>query len=456
MAVCGHKLKKLQKQIRVCGIKGLSLHPQTQGQIPEWTNGADCKSAGFRLRWFESIFAHIHDLKGVLGFFLHLLFFIPSMRSFVLQVLMLSLSLSALAQPDLVSKSQKANADTRVSTPFEPVFTILCQNPITSVKDQHRSGTCWDYATLAFFESEILRKSGRSFDLCEMFVANKDYMDCATHYVRMHGLSELTQGGSADDVLDVLRNHGICPEEAMPAPGSLVGDTLANFDSFFPLYETLVRRMVPARSKHPVRGWQDSVQHVIDSHLGTCPDQFTYQGKTYTPRSFADQLGLDWDDYVSLTSFTHHPYHRWFVIESPYKWRLKPSYNLPLDTLVQILDQALEAGYCVAWGGDVSGDFSYRGIGDLSRDVQPTPQVRQALFDNWTFTYDHVMLIYGIAKDQTGKRYYLVKNSWGSRAGYGGSWYLSEDYIRLYTTYLFLNRQALSPQLRNLLTSHSF
>ena len=258
-----------------------------------------------------------------------------------------------------------------------PQFTILQTNPITSIKNQHRSGTCWDFATLGFFEAEVLRKTGRTLDLCEMFVVNKDYMDNATHYVRMHGNSELTQGGSADDVLEVLRTHGICPEEAMPAPGSLVGDTLANFDEFIPVLEEAVRAAIVKEVKHPVAAWRERVQAVIDRYVGACPSSFTYEGKTYTPQTFAESLGLNWDDYVSLTSYTHHPFERWFVIESPYKWRLKPSFNLPIAELMDVLDKALEQGYCVAWGGDVSGNFTRTGLARLPEGTEPTQTLRQ-------------------------------------------------------------------------------
>ena len=343
-------------------------------------------------------------------------------------------------------------------------FTVIKQLPITSVKNQYRSGTCWDYGTLGFIESEILRKTGKTFDLCEMFVVNKDYMDCATHYVRMHGYSQISEGGSCDDVLEVIRQHGICPEEAMPAPGSLTGDPLANFEVFFPEFEKMVSSIIRetsdlnritesgetlALANQPRAHWQDSVQAVIEKYVGRCPDSFVYEGKTYTPKSFAESLGLDLDEYVSLTSYTHHPFNKWFVIEAPYKWRLKPSYNIPIEQLMDVLDEALDAGYTVAWGGDVSGNFLRReGIAMLPDGVVPTQQMRQEQWDDWRFTYDHVMLIYGKAVDEQGKPYYLVKNSWGNYGPYQGTWYMSRDYMTLNTTYLFLNRNALPKTLR--------
>ncbi|MBO7562734.1 MAG: aminopeptidase [Bacteroidales bacterium] len=356
------------------------------------------------------------------------------MRRLITAALLL-VSASASAQENLIAGASNTEA--------RKTFKVLKENPITSVKNQYRSGTCWDFATLGFFESEILRKTGKTYDLCEMFVVSKDYLDCATHYVRMHGYSQISEGGSCEDVLEVIRNYGICPEDAMPAPGSLTGDSLANFKVFFPELESKVRSFVRYSSKEPLPGWRDSVQAVIEKYVGKCPETFEYEGKTYTPKSFAESLGLDLNDYVSLTSFTHHPFNQWFVIESPYKWRLRPSYNIPIDELMDVLDKALDKGYTVAWGGDVSGDFSRKGLADLPDGVIPTQELRQEQWDDWRFTYDHVMLIYGKAIDEKGKPFYLVKNSWGKSGYYSGIWYMSRDYIALNTTYIFLNRNAL-------------
>ena len=351
------------------------------------------------------------------------------------------LAATAMAQENL----QKGAVDTQM----KKTFTVVKENPITSVKNQYRSGTCWAYATLGYFESEILRKTGKTYDLCEMFVVNKDYMDCATHYVRMHGYSQISEGGSCDDVLEVISQHGICPENAMPAPGSLTGDSLANFKVFFPELERKVSSIVRKEAKNPLPNWHDSVQAVIEKYIGRCPDSFVYEGKTFTPRSFADMLGLDLDDYVSLTSFTHHPFDRWFIIEAPYKWRLKPSYNIPIEQLMTVIDNALDTGYTVAWGGDVSGDFTRTGLAMLPDGIVPTQQMRQEQWDDWQFTYDHVMLIFGKAVDEQGKPYYMVKNSWGESGDYKGIWYMSRDYMALNTTYLFLNRNALPKTLGN-------
>ena len=358
-------------------------------------------------------------------------------------------------------------AATSIASAQAPMtFTTVKELPITSVKNQYRSGTCWDFATLGFLESEILRKTGKTYDLCEMFVVNKDYMDCAEHYVRMHGYSQISEGGSCDDVIEVIRRHGICPENAMPAPGSLTGDSLANFKVFFPELEREVISIIwgegkpelnrftteeqaPLKNKEPKPHWQEGVQAVIDRYVGKCPETFEYEGNKYTPKTFAASLGLDLDEYVSLTSYTHHPFNEWFVIETPYKWRLKPSYNIPIAQLMEAIDKALDAGYTVAWGGDVSGDFYRReSVAYLPEGVTPTQELRQQQWDNWTFTYDHVMLIYGKAVDEQGKPYYMVKNTWGTNYPHKGTWYMSRDYIALNTTYIFLNRNALPKALR--------
>ena len=201
----------------------------------------------------------------------------------------------------------------------KPVFTTVKANAITPVKNQNKSGTCWSYATCAFIEGEVLRAKGKTLDLAEMFVASKDYVDCAEYHVRMHGNSRFSEGGSCDDVLSVIRRHGICPESAMPVQGMLPGDTLANFKEFFGLLEPYVKAVASSESKRLTPRWKEGLQGIIDSYLGKCPESFVYEGKTYTPQSFAASLGLNWDDYVSITSFTHHPFYEGFVIEAPYR-----------------------------------------------------------------------------------------------------------------------------------------
>lgn len=368
--------------------------------------------------------------------------------------------------------------------PNKPVFTIVKENPITSVKDQNRSGTCWAYSTLSYFESEILKSTGKTYDLCESFVANKDYMDRAVQVVRYHGDMQFSQGGSAYDVYYVLKNYGICPEDAMPFPGSLYGDSLNNFNEFFSLLEPYVEGIATNKASKISNQWKVGFQGILDAYLGKCPENFTYEGKNYTPKSFASSLGLNMDDYVTITSYTHHPFYSQFVVEVQDNWRNPASYNLPMDEMMQIIDNAVMNGYTVAWGGDVSEPgFTRDGLAymidakkmqslqgsDMARwlglsaakrrnlidslgcnvpEVQATQEMRQERFDNWELTDDHGMLIYGIAKDQNGKEYYMVKNSWGEAGKYKGTWYMTKTFIAANTMDYMVNKNAIPANIR--------
>lgn len=368
--------------------------------------------------------------------------------------------------------------------PNKPVFTIVKENPITSVKDQNRSGTCWAYSTLSYFESEILKSTGKTYDLCESFVANKDYMDRAIQVVRYHGDMQFSQGGSAYDVYYVLKNYGICPENAMPFPGSLYGDSLNNFNEFFSLLEPYVEGIATNKASKISGQWKVGFQGILDAYLGKCPENFTYEGKNYTPKSFASSLGLNMDDYVTITSYTHHPFYSQFVVEVQDNWRNPASYNLPMDEMMQIIDNAVMNGYTVAWGGDVSEPgFTRDGLAymidakkmqslqgsDMARwlglsaakrrnlidslgcnvpEVQATQEMRQERFDNWELTDDHGMLIYGIAKDQNGKEYYMVKNSWGEAGKYKGTWYMTKTFIAANTMDYMVNKNAIPANIR--------
>ncbi len=328
-------------------------------------------------------------------------------------------------------------------------YTVIVENPITSVKNQNRSGTCWAYASMAYFESEILRKTGHTYDLSEMFVANKDYLDCAVYHVRMQGESRFSEGGSVTDALEVARNYGLCPESAMPAPGSLTGDSLANFTEFFSLLTPYVEAIANKEKEKVSPAWKNGMQGILDAYLGACPETFEYEGQTYTPMSFANSLGLDFNDYVSITSYTHHPFYTRFPIEAPYKWRWSLSYNVPMDEMMQVIDNALNNGYTVAWGGDVSEKGFWREGFALSLDknysneIAASQQRRQERFDSHEQTYDHVMLIFGMVKDKSGNILYKVKNSWGETGENKGIWYMSRNFIADNTVYVVVNKHAI-------------
>lgn len=386
------------------------------------------------------------------------------------------LTLALLA---LLATGANAAKPKKAARSNKPVFTTIKENPITSIKDQNRSGTCWDYSTLSYFESEILKATGKTYDLCEAFVANKTYMDRAVQVVRLHGDCQFSQGGSAYDVLHVLKNQGICPEDAMPFPGSLYGDSLNNFNEFFGQLEPYVAGIAKSTANKISSQWKVGLQGILDAYLGQCPEKFTYEGKEYTPKSFAASLGLNFDDYVTITSYSHHPYYTQYAVEMQDNWRNPLSWNLPMEDMARILENAVMNGYTVAWGGDVSEPgFTRKGLAyfvdtkkaeglsgsDMARwlklspakrtnlidslgckvpELEPTAEQRQQRFDNWELTDDHGMLIFGIAKDQHGKEYYMVKNSWGETGDYKGIWYMTKNFIVANTMDFMVNKNAI-------------
>ena len=377
-----------------------------------------------------------------------------------------------------------ANAQEKKESANKPVFTTVKENKITSIKDQNRSGTCWAYSTLSYFEAEILKATGKTYDLCESFVANKTYMDRAVQVVRLHGDCQFAQGGAAYDVLYCLQNYGICPENAMPFPGSLYGDSLHNFNEFFSILEPYVEAVAKNKGKKISNQWKKGLQGILDSYLGECPESFKYEGKNYTPKSFVNSLGINLDDYVTITSYTHHPFWTQFAVEVQDNWRNPLSWNIPMDDMMRIIDNAIQQGYTVAWGGDVSEDgFTRQGLAysidskaaeslagsDMARwlklspvkkaslldslgctvpELTPTQEKRQERFDNWELTDDHGMLIYGIAKDQNGKEYYMVKNSWGETGEYKGIWYMTKAFIAANTMDYMVNKNAIPKDIR--------
>ena len=367
----------------------------------------------------------------------------------------------------------------------KPVFTTIKENPITSIKDQNRSGTCWAYSTLSFFEAEIMKATGKKYDLCESFIANKTYMERAIQVVRYHGDCQFAQGGSAEDVLATMKTYGICPEDAMPFPGSLYGDSLNNFNEFFSVLEPYVEAVSKSNAKKISNQWKVGMQGILDAYLGKCPEEFTYEGKKYTPKNFMQSLGIDLNDYVSITSYTHHPFYTTFAVEVQDNWRFPQSYNLPMDEMMKVIDNAIDNGYTIAWGGDVSEDgFTRQGLAyaidakkttqslqgsDMAKwlkmapakkrsiidslgctvpEIIPTQEMRQERFDNWELTDDHGMLIYGVAKDQNGKEYYMVKNSWGETGEYKGTWYMTKAFIALNTMDFLVNKKAIPAEIR--------
>ena len=361
-------------------------------------------------------------------------------------------------------------------------FTTIKEIPITSIKNQNRSGTCWAYSSLGFFEAELLRQGKGEYDLCEMYLAHKTYEDRAKASVRLHGDISFSQGGSFYDAVYCMKNYGMIPETAMPLPGTLYGDTLPNFNEFFQIAEGYVNGIAKGKQKKLSPAWFKGLNSIFDTYLGEVPEEFVYEGKTYTPKSYMESLGLNMDDYVSLTSYTHHPFYEPFILEIQDNWRWGASYNLPIDELMAVMDNAVRNGYTFAWGSDVSEDgFTRNGIAvcpDVTKapdytgsdmahwlglsnmgkmqealtrpmpEIEVTQEMRQEAYDNWETTDDHGMLIYGLAKDQTGKEYFLVKNSWGLSGKYKGIWYASKAFVKYKTMNILVHKDAVPKDIR--------
>ena len=360
------------------------------------------------------------------------------------------------------------------------VFTTVKENPITSIKNQNRAGTCWCYSTLSFLEAELLRMGKGEYDFSEMFIVHNTYLDRADKAVRTHGDISFSQGGSFYDVIYGMEKFGLVPEEEM-RPGVMYGDTLSNHNELTAVSDAVVAAIAKGRlsklqaDKNNVPLWKKAIASIHDIYLGERPEKFTYKGKEYTPKSFYESTGLKASDYVSLTSYTHHPFYSQFVLEIQDNWRWALSYNLPIDELMQVFDNAIMNGYTIAWGSDVSeAGFTRNGVAvmpddekaqelsgsDMARwlkmrpeekklNTKPQPQKwctqeeRQLAYDNWETTDDHGMVIYGIAKDQEGNDYYMVKNSWGKSGKYEGIWYASKAFARYKTMNIMVHKDAL-------------
>lgn len=373
-----------------------------------------------------------------------------------------------------------AGAQTQKAKLPDYQFTTVKANPITPVKNQASSGTCWCFSGIGFFESEIIRinnikDEAKYPDLSEFFVVSHSYMDRAIKYVRLDGHLGLSAGSSSGDVRETIRDYGIVPNSEMT--GMQYGTDLpkqAELDAVLKAYADAIVRN-PNRTLSTA--WKKGFQGILDAYLGEQPKTFVVDGVTYTPESYRDALKLNPDNYVDLTSFTHHPFYTTFSIEVCDNWRQEQSYNVPIDELMAALDNAIMNGYTVVWGADVSDPgFTRDGLAvlvDMSAvksagsdqehwvgkeegkpapvvivEKTPTQESRQAEYDNKIMTDDHGMQIYGIAKDQDGKKFYMVKNSWGKTGKYDGLWYASEAFVKGQTLDLMFHKDALPKDLQ--------
>ena len=382
-------------------------------------------------------------------------------KTFILSALCLFVATSAFAQ----------NA-------AEYEFTTIKELPVTSIKNQANSGTCWCFSALSFVESEIIRTKGVEVDLSEMFVVGKSYRDRAVKYVRLDGHLNFAAGSSFGDVFHVIEDYGIVSQESMPG---------LNYGTEKPLHNELdaaLKGYVDAIASVPNRklttAWLNGFDGIVAAYFGEYPETFSVDGKEYTPEQYRDALGIDVNDYINLTSFTHHPFYSQFVIEVPDNWRWDTAYNLPIEELMEVAYEAIEKGYTFAWGSCLPrGKFTRDGLAtmpveqkkagagsdqerwvgksaeekaeakaELPEEITVTQEMRQDGYDRKTITDDHGMHIFGLAKDQNGNKFFMVKNSWGETGKYNGVWYASDAFVRLNTLNIVVHKDALSKDIK--------
>ena len=365
-------------------------------------------------------------------------------------------------------------------------FKMINDIEATDVQSQGRTGTCWSFSSLSFFESEIIRLGKGKHNLSEMFIARNAYVGKAENYLRMYGTFTFGAGGAFHDIPWVIKRYGIVPEEVYT--GLHYGDTIHKHSEM----EGILKATVQVLAKKPQNGhltpvWKKAYTGILDAYLGDLPDdvedfKFTYEGKEYTPKSYTKSLGLNMDDYISLTSYTHHPFYSSFVLEVQDNWAMQSGYNLPLDEFMDVMENAIKDGYSFAWGADVSEKgFNYRAalailpedeatikvkgkdnkhFSDAGADkvsnafMTPvkerivTQEERQIAFDNQETTDDHGMHITGLVEDQEGTKYFVVKNSWGKSNECDGYFYASFPYVRYKTMNILIHKDALSKSMK--------
>ncbi|MNS28739.1 Aminopeptidase C [compost metagenome] len=367
---------------------------------------------------------------------------------------------------DVLVNSLKLNASDKSKENFK--FTEVINLGTTSVKSQGSSGTCWSYSTNSFLESEMIRLGKQPVELSQIYSARNVYVEKGINYVRMHGAITLGDGGALHDVINMYKKYGTVPREVYT--GLNYGTDKNKFAEMSSLIEGVLAAVVKNPNGELTPNWQKAYSAVIDSYLGKVPDNFTYKGKNYTPQSFAKEVvGINPDEYVEMSSFTNAPYYQKTTMMVPDNWSLDQVYNVKLNDMTDVIDNALKKGYTVAWATDVSEkSFSWKNgvayvaskkFDDMTAEekadmfngpkAEPeiTPEMRQAAFDNYTTTDDHGMHIIGLAKDQTGKEYYIVKNSWGETNDYKGFLFVTKNFVKYKTTALLVNKGGIPAEI---------
>lgn len=343
-------------------------------------------------------------------------------------------------------------------------FTVVKDMEKNEVDDQNRTSTCWSFSSMSFFESELLRQGKGKVNLSEMFVVRKAYEDKADMYVRMHGDHTFGPGGAFHDALNVWKKHGLMPQSAYA--GMNYGETKHNHQELDEILSTIVKTVVKAPTGKISTAWKTAYKGALDAYFGAVPEKFDVNGKQYDAKSYAQSLGMKPDDYVLLSSFTHHGPYEKFILEVPDNWAMNEVYNLPLNEFTTVMENAISNGYTFAWASDVSDKgFSWKnGVAivpvkkweDMSKEEADsaiswpaaqrviTPEMRQVAFDNYETQDDHGMHITGMVKDQNGTKYFIVKNSWGVKSNdCDGYMYASEAYVQYKTTCIMVHKSAL-------------
>ncbi len=351
-------------------------------------------------------------------------------------------------------------------------FSVFSQSPYTftditkintlEVEDQCATGTCWSFATNSFLEAEVFRIGKTPVDLSEMFNVRMIYPKKASSFIRFDGKQQFGPGGLSHDVISVVKNHGIMPESVYS--GLLDGATTHQHGTLDELLSTMVKTVIDKKLHQESSIWMESIEGVLDACLGSVPDKFQVAGKEFTPASYRDYLGIKADDYVNLSSFSHHPFYSTFVLEVPDNWAISRYYNLPLDEFHSVIDNALDRGYTVAWDADVSEKYFSHSNGiaivpessvtkeDLFKKIVGEQTVDQAMrqkaFDSGETTDDHLMHITGKSKDQNGVIYYKTKNSWGKSNPFGGYLHVSPSYLRYKTVGIVVHKDAIPDEIK--------
>lgn len=372
------------------------------------------------------------------------------------------LGMNTISAQDGLVNSLKVNASEKSVESFK--FTDIINLATTSVKNQGSSGTCWSYSTNSYLESEMIRLGKQPVELAQIFSARNAYIEKGKNYVRMHGAVTLGDGGALHDVINMYKMYGAVPQEIYT--GLNYGTTKNKFAEMGALTEGLLAAVVKNPNGELTPNWEKAYTAVIDSYLGEAPRNFIYKGKTYTPQSFAKEVvGVNPEEYIEMSSFANAPYYTKTMLMVPDNWSFDQVYNVKLNDMTDIIDYALKNGFTVAWASDVSEkSFSWKNgiayvpakkVDDMTNDekenmfngpkteLEITPELRQKAFDNYQTTDDHAMHIVGLAKDQTGKEYYVVKNSWGATNDYKGYLYVSKNFVKYKTTAFMVNKAGL-------------